>query len=527
MVQRILNIVGWLGTALVVTAVAIRVFQPEWDRYAMYMAWTGLVLVLLYPIAQWREIASHMSRRQSKYATVALTSTLVMLGILIAVNYLSNRRNARWDLTANSINSLSEQSLRVLRDLEEPLTLVVIDRSTSLDSHRDRMSMYGGASNRVTVQYVDADRDPLQAKQYGIEVVPTVVADYMGRRERVTTLEEREITSAIIRAVTGAERKLYFVQGHGERDPQASGVDGYQGISTMLSGDNVTVETLLLTQTKDVPEDATIVAIVGPTTDFGEGEIAQLREYLERGGKMLVALDPALGERPPQLPNLIGLLNEWGVEVGNDVVLDLSGRANSPSVVVAAPPYPTHPITDSFNVLTAFPLARSVSPAADLPEGRTVRPIVETVEAAWAETDLQGLQSPTAEPRMDEGSGDKAGPVSIAVAVSAPVATPPESDDGDDPDAEPPQTRLVVFGDSDFASNAVAGTFGNVDLFLNSVSWLTAQESLIAIRPRERGASQISVTATQMNAIWWASLVVVPALVAVAGIVTWSRRRRS
>jgi ABC-type uncharacterized transport system involved in gliding motility auxiliary subunit len=537
MVQRILNIVGWLGTALVVGAVAIRVFQPEWDRYAMYMAWTGLVLVLLYPIAQWREIASHMSRRQSKYATVALTSTLVVLGILIAVNYLSNRRNARWDLTEGSINSLSEQSLRVLEDLEAPLSLVVVDRGANLDQHRDRMSMYGGASNRVSVQYVDVERDPLQAKQYGIEVVPTVVADYMGRRERVTTLEERELTSAIIRAVTGAERKLYFVQGHGERDPQAAGGDGYQGISTLLSGDNVMVETLLLSQTKNVPEDATVVAIVGPGTDFGEEEVAQLREYLTRGGKMLVALDPALGERPSQLPNLVGFLDEWGVEVGNDVVLDLSGRATSPSVVVAAPPYPTHPITDSFNVQTVFPLARSVTAAAEPAEGRTVQPIVQTVEDAWAETDIQGLQSAGAEPEMDEGSGDKAGPVSIGVAVTAPVAEPADqaaedkdasdADPADDPDAEPPQTRLVVFGDADFGSNAVLFTFGNADLFLNSVSWLTAQESLIAIRPRERGASQFSITPTQIDAIWWASLVVVPALVAGVGILTWSRRRRS
>lgn len=531
MMQRILNIIGWIGTALVVVAVALRVARPEWDRYAMYMAWTGLVCVLLYPIGQWREIAKQMSRRQSKYATMAITSVLVMLAILIAVNYLSNRRNARWDLTEGNIHSLSEQSERVLADLDEPLRLVLVGRALELEQYRDRMTMYDNASPQVTVEYLDVERDPIRVKQLGVEVAPTIVAEYMGRSEKVTAVDEREITSAIVRVVTGAERRMYFVQGHGERDPKGQDGPGYGGVSEFLRFDNVTVEPLVLAQHKTVPEDASLLAIVGPTADFLDEEIAKIREYLTGGGKLLLAIDPAIGERAQELPKLRDLAAEWGVQIRNDVVLDLSGQSNSPTFAVAAPPYPTHPITDNYSVQTVFPLARSVAAAAETPEGVTVQQFVETSANAWAETDIAALQAPGAQPELDTAAGDVQGPIGIAVAASKPIAEAADDDNGDpaagDEDETERQTRIAVFGDADFASNDFGGLVGNVNLFMNTVSWLTSDENLIAIRPRERGNSNLTITPTQLNAVFWFSVAVVPALVVVAGIVSWSRRRRS
>jgi ABC-type uncharacterized transport system involved in gliding motility auxiliary subunit len=464
---------------------------------------------------------------------MALTSVLVTIGILIAVNYLSNRRNARWDLTEGSIHSLSEQSQRVLSELDAPLRLVVIDRGVALEQYRDRMSMYDNASTQVSVEYLDYERDPIRAKQLGIEVAPTIVAEYMDRRETVTTVEEREITSAIIRAVTGAERKMYFVQGHGERDPDSQDGSGYAGVTQLLGGDNVVVDTLVLAQQKEIPADATVVAIVGPTADFLDEEVEQLREYVDRGGKLLLTLDPAIGERPQALPKLTAFAREWGLVIGDDVILDVSGRSASASIAVAAPPYPSHPITEGYSIQTVFPLARSVSAASPAPEGRTVQPFVETAAAAWAETDLASLQSGTDEPELDTAAGDLAGPVGLGVAVTMPVATPADTgtgdagDDAGEDDAEPPQTRIAVLGDSDFASNDFVFAVGNANLFLNTISWLTADENLIAIRPRERGDSRLTITQTQMNAVWWLSIAVVPALVVGAGLVSWSRRRRS
>ena len=529
MLQRILNIVGWIGTALVVAAVAMRLLKPGLDTYAIKMAWTGLALVLLYPLGLlFRTMAgARGGRRQSKYAAIATTSIIVVLGILIAVNYLSNRRFYRLDLTANSVNTLSEQSLKVVRDLKSPLKIVVIDVAQDIDRHRSRMSMYANVSNQVSIEYFDPEKDPVRAKQYASATglpVPSLAIEYMGRTEKVTSLEEREITSAIIRVIAGQARKLYFVQGHGEPDPTAR-EGGFAGVAGVLKDDNVTVESLSLTQHKEVPQDATALAIVAPRADLLDQEVEQLKAYLAKGGKLLVTVDPDIEKVSQPLPKLVALVQEWGIEIGNDVVIDVSGRADSPSLVVAVPPYPNHPITDQFRKGSVFPLSRSVSPAAKAPEGKTVQPLIQSAKEAWAESDLAGLKAGKP-PEENTDKGDKAGPVTIATTVTASVGAPPEKKEGEDPPT-PPQTRIAVFGNSRFASDQFAGSLGNADLFLNTVSWLTAQENLISIRPRERTDSKFSATPGQMTALWYTSVLGIPLVVVLAGVFAWVKRRRS
>lgn len=520
--QRILNVIGWIGTALVVAAVGIRLFAPfEWSQYAVYLALAGLVCVLLYPIVQWREVAGQFNRRQARYASLAATSVLVVLGILIAVNYLSNRRNTRWDLTANQIHTLSEQSQKILSGLDAPLKMILIDQSLRFDQYRERLGQYVNASRQVSLEFVDGETDPLAAKKYEVQAFPTLVMLYKDKTEKVLSLEEREITSAVIRVMSGEQRKAYFVQGHGERNPEGE-EGGFRTVAALLKGDNITIGNLTLSQTKEVPDDASVVVIAGPRVDFLEEEIAQVSRYLERGGKLLLMLEPELGERPQPLTRLTAFAEQWGVDVGNDVVIDLSGQSPRPEMIMAVPPYPRQPITEGFNIQTLFPIARSVSPASPAPSGRTVQSFVQSGPGAWAESDVAGLQAGTGEPTMNAGTADKAGPVSIAVAVSTP-APPDEPKEGAKP---APQTRLAIIGDSDFASDAVAGAgTGNVDLFLNTVNWLLAQENLISIRPKERGNSGLTMTPIQMSTVRWVSLAGVPLAVLVIGLVVWNRRR--
>jgi ABC-type uncharacterized transport system involved in gliding motility auxiliary subunit len=520
--KQLLNILSYVGILLVFGALAVRFTKPEWDQYAIYATWTGLALVVLYTIGQWRDIVTFFKRRSARYGAVASVSVVVMLGILIAANYLSSRRNQRWDLTANSINSLSEQSEKVLSGLDAPMKLIVFDQRLNFDRHRERLDQYGQTSRQVSVEYIDAAQDPVRTRTYEIEAVPTLVVEYKGRTEKVISLDERGITGAIIRVVTGEQRKMYFVQGHGEKDPAGMDETGYSEVVQFLSADNIAVEPLVMTQKAEVPADATIVAIAGPTTDFLDQEIEALKTYLAGGGRLLMMLDPAVDAADQQTPKLVALAREWGAEIGSNVVLDLSGRSESATVVVAPPPYPPHQITERFRVFTVFPLARSVKQAANPPSGRTVEPLVQTSEAGWAETDIQALRSGGGELQMNPEQGDIPGPVSIGVAVSTPA--PPEEPEEGAP-AAPPQTRLAIFGDSDFASNAAARSGGNVNFFVNTVNWLSAQENLIAIRPREPGDSRLTITSLQARAVWWLSVLVVPAVIFAAGIVSWRRRR--
>jgi ABC-type uncharacterized transport system involved in gliding motility auxiliary subunit len=531
MVKRIADIVGWLGTALVLAALAVMLLRPEWRAYSTYMAWAGLVCVLGYTLTQWREIASFFGRRQAQMGTLAIVSIAAVLGILVAINYIAGRQNKRWDLTSAQQFSLSEQTLKILGSLEEPLNVKVFAQAGEFPRFRDRLGEYEHASRRLSIEYVDIDKRPSLARQYDVQAYGTVVFEYQDRTERVTSDSEQDLTNAIIKVLTGEESRIYFVQGHGERDTASSERGGYNGISAALGRENYAVERLVLAQEGDVPEDAAAVVIAGPKTDYFPQEIDRLRSYLDRGGKLLVLLDPPEKSGQP-FPNLEQLLAEWAIQVGNDVVVDVSGMGQLIGTDAATPvaaTYPWHPITERFSYITAFPLARSVTPVEGGVESRYAQTFVETSPRSWAETDIEQLMQ-SGKVELEEARGDRRGPVSIAAAVSAPVTEPAvttasQEEGGDAGDGKTPETRLVVFGDSDFAANFALNIQGNSDLFLNTVGWLVQQENLIAIRPRMPDDRRITLTADQQRRIAWLALVVIPGLVMASGVYTWWRRR--
>jgi hypothetical protein len=194
-----------------------------------------------------------------------------------------------------------------------------------------------------------------------------------------------------------------------------------------------------------------------------------------------------------------------------------------PEVPVAAK-YQPHPITDRFNLITAFRLARSVRPVEGGTSGKFAQTLVETGPGSWAVTDIKTLMS-TGKVDRNPQAGDIEGPVSLAVAVSSLASEAPEPAPDADDDAPRPESRLVVFGDSDFASNGWLGIQGNRDLFMNSVNWLAQQENLISIRPRDPEDRRITLTSDQQWRIFWLTVVIIPGLILFAGIQAWWRRR--
>jgi ABC-type uncharacterized transport system involved in gliding motility auxiliary subunit len=525
MVNKILSLVGWVGTAMVFVAVAIRFGLPAKEQYAYYLAWAGLICVLAYTLGQWREIVKVFARRQTRYGTLAATSVLAVLGILIAINYIGARQNKRWDLTANKQFSLSDQSKNVIVKLDAPLQILVFDKETEFPRFQDKLKEYQYLSKQVTAEYIDVDKKPAAARQNQISQYGTIVLNYKGRTERVTADNEQDITNGIIKVVSGQQKKLYFTQGHGERDTTSADRDGYNAIAAALGRENYGVDKLVLAQQGAVPADATMVIIAGPKTDFFAPETEALKKYLEASGKVMVEIDPPDKADSAPLANLIALAHDWGVQVGNDVVVDVSGMGRligtDASVPVAAN-YPPHPITQRFSLLTAFPLARSASPVTGGVNGHTAQTFVESSPRSWAESDIKSLLA-SGEVSLDESKGDKKGPVSIGAAVSASSTAAPKP--GDPPDAPKPETRVVVIGDSDFAANSGLGIQGNRDLFMNIVGWLSQQENLISIRPKEADDRRITLTATQQANIQWLSLLIIPASIFGMGVYTWWRRR--
>jgi len=527
MLKRLLGLLGWLGVVLVFAAVAIRFLKPEWQQYYNGLALAGLACTLLYILSQWREIGRSFSGRQARFGSLAIGTAAVVLAILVSINYLGSRHNKRWDLTAAKQFSLSDQTKKVLQGLQKPVQVRVFARSEDFDRFRERLDEYRYQSKQVSVEYIDVERKPGLAGQFGVQQIGTVVFEYDGRTERVTSDGEQELTNGLIKVIQGRQQKAYFVQGHGERGPEDSERRGYSTIASALGSDNFAQASLVLAQQNEVPADATVLIVAGPRTDFFPGEIDMLKAYLARGGKILFLLDPPEKADAAELTGVAAFLKEWGIEIGRDVVVDVSGMGRllgtDASVPVAAK-YEGHPITERFNLITAYPLARSVSAITAGVNGRFAQNLVDTSASSWSESDIKGLLT-TGQVERQLDKGDKAGPISLAAAVSAPVTSAPLADPAKKDDQPKPESRIVVFGDSDFASNGYLGVPGNRDLFLNSVNWLAQQENLISIRPRDPEDRRIVLTADQERRIFWLTVFIIPGLILVAGIQTWWRRR--
>jgi ABC-type uncharacterized transport system involved in gliding motility auxiliary subunit len=529
MLKRILGLVGWLGVALVLAALAIAVLRPEWAWYR-WLAIGGLTCTLLYVLSEWREMARAFSGREARFGTVAVVTALVVLSILVALNYLASRHNKRWDLTSNKQFTLSDQTRKILEGLQKPVSIKVFAAPDDFARFRDRLDEYQYASKQVSVEYIDAEKSPSRANQYQVQQLGTVVFEYDTRTERVTSDGEQELTNGLIKVVQGRQSKVYFVQGHGEKSNEGSDRDGYSTIASSLTSENFAVDKLVLAQQKDVPADASVLIVAGPKNDFFPPEMDMLKRYLARGGKVLFLLDPP--EKPDagqDLPSIIALLKEWAIEVGQNVVVDISGVGQllgTGAETPVAARYQPHAITERFNLLTAYRLARSVAPVAGNTSGKFAQSLVETSAQSFAETDTKTLMS-SGKATRDLDKGDKAGPVSLAAAVSSPAADAPAPPaDGAKPeDTSKPETRIVVFGDSDFAGNGGMRIPGNRDLFMNTVNWLAGQENLIAIRPRDPADRRVTMTAANQTVVFWLTLFIIPGLLLVAGIHTWWRRR--
>jgi ABC-type uncharacterized transport system involved in gliding motility auxiliary subunit len=527
MLNTIFGVIGWLGTLLVFAGLIIRVARPQWDQYAYWAAIGGLVCVLIYTLSQWREIVRSFSKRQTRFGALTSLSVIAVLVILIGVNYLVARRDKRWDLTAGKSFSLSDQTQKVISSLKTPIKITVVDRPEGFQRFRDALGGYEYATKNIQVEYLDPDKNPARVKELEVVNAGTVVIEQGDRRERVMSDREQEITNTIIKVTSGRTVKAYFVEGHGERDSSGADRNGYASALDVLKRDNFGVEKIALAQTPEVPADASVLIIAGPTSDYLPAEIDAIRKYVRKGGRLLVMLDPVVGKTMRPVPNLEGLLKEWGITMGHDVVLDISGVSQDATIPVALS-YPDNPITRDFHTFTAFPLAQSVKGVADMNMGPSAntQDLIRTGERSWAESDVNSL-SAGGKVSFDEKAGDHKGPITIGLTLSmdAPDAPAPPTPPPGQPAPPKTQMRIAVLGDSDFPSNAVAGVPGNTDLFANINNWLTQQEDLISIRARAEDDRRVSLTADQQRRVAWLSLLLIPGLIFGSGVYTWWQRR--
>jgi len=370
--------------------------------------------------------------------------------------------------------------------------------------YKGRLDEYTYKSKKFSYEIIDPDRKPLLAKNYGIEEYGITIILYQDKTERFTGIEEQDLTNAILKVVKKEMKKLYFLTGHGEPDIDESGEKGFAEVKKALGHETYLVEEIVLAQIEGVPEDASVLVVASPKKPLFSAEIEKIRDYLEGGGSVLFMIDP------DQSQGLKEFVKEWNIEVGDDIVIDrLSKLFGAGYTTPVVSQYEDHEITRKFKYATFFPLARSVRPGPEEKGGYNVLVLGSTSPSSWAETDYK---AETVEYNADK---DLVGPVPVAVAAEATMGKKEEAE----------VSRVVVFGDSDFARNQFLHLSGNRDFFLNTINWLAKEEDLITIRPKEAEVSRVSLKRGEGINIFFLSVVLYPAALLVIGIFVWRRRR--
>jgi ABC-type uncharacterized transport system involved in gliding motility auxiliary subunit len=467
------------------------------------------------------------ARRAGKYGTSAILGTVLGIALLVLLAFLSTRYHHRWDWTEAKSHSLTDQTLKTLQGLAEPVKVTALFAQIAAAEAKDLLERYRTAApDKLEVEFVDPQAQPGRLAELGVEagrLQGGLLHVALGPNSvDVTEVSEVALTQAIVKLTRQEQKKVYFLDGHNERvieGEKAAEGDGMQDAAEALRNENYTVETLLIAAKGEVPDDADVVIAAGPTRPLHESEHGALERYLAKGGALLVLIDPRAGTDLPSD------LARWGVELGDDVIVDrVQGLFGRPTTPFAAE-YGDHEITRELGDATMFHVARSVQPAASA--AGALAPIVRTSEASWAERDMDRLLT-KGEAAFDEGV-DLKGPVSLAVAgtldLSGSDGQPPAPEG--EAAAEEKGARIVVIGDSDFASNQLLREFRNRDLFVNAVNWLLGDVEAISVRPGQPRASRLQLTSEQFLEIRYLALFVMPELIAVLGVIAWWQRRRA
>lgn len=436
---------------------------------------------------------------------------LLSLAIVLLLNILAYRSGVRFDVTANKMHSLSDQSVKVIANIDEEVEILAFFKEMGLDraEFQGLISLYERESDKIKVHFVDSDKEPGVAKKYDVSENATVVF-VKGEKEiklklgdplsgGILITSEQQITNALIKLSKDVQKKVYFLTGHGENDINESiAPSGFGKFRKALEDESYVTEDILLMRVGKIEVENSLFVVASPKTKLTEGEIEAIKTYLDNGGAALFLIEPNAGGQ------VVELLTEYGIKYNNDVVIDptskLYGQGDvSPIVAI----YPLSDITQDFKFATIFPYTRSLN--AESNQKISAQVIAKTSEYSWSETDLELFADGEAVFNSDE---DKVGPLGVAAIAGL-------RDGG----------RIAAYGSDDIVSNLFIEFSGNRDLLLNTVNWLTKDESFISIRPKVGKEGKINITPGQINFLQFFTIVGLPGIVMLVGIIVWLKRR--
>ncbi len=455
----------------------------------------------------WKDRITGRSGQQALSGANFALYTLIGIALIVVVNWFVSNHDKRWDMTPNKKYSLSDQTRKILKDLNKDVTFYAFDRERNFAERRDVLGMYSTASNHVKVQYVDPDRQPALAKEYSVRSYGTVIVASGDRHMEAQGDGEEGLTNALVRVLKG-QRTACFIGSHGQRNLDSSERDGYDHFKKQLGDENFQTQVIPLMQKPEIPADCTMVVIAGPQDDFLPPETDAIDKYLRGGGRVLAMLDAGM-----ELPNLTKLISDWGVNVRNDLVIDENPVAQIFGTEPYMPlivKYGTSPIVQPLNGrATLFPLSRSFEVGKDSKPGVTADTLCDTSADSYDVTDW----TPKIKEIQFRPGKDLKGPLSVAATGS--IAGGGDKKEG----------RFVVLGTSLIAANSFLNFQSDRDFVMNSVDWLSADEDLISIRATPPESQHLTMNEEQMRRLFIMGVLGIPIIIITMGVLVWWQRR--
>ncbi len=501
----------WIASGVLLLGLLFaRIIYPE-------LIWMTITLVTLLVATLSGLMVQNQKALKSRTAAYGINSVItvfLVIGIVGVLNFLTSRYPYKVDLTKNKIHTLSDQTVKITKGLQKTVKATLYSKLQQKEQFRPLLDNYKSLNPKFEVEYVDPDREPTRAKESGIKKYGTLLLAVDGRDNKIEEPTEEKVTNALIKLLKDKNPVLCVTTGHGEKSFTSKENEGYDGVKKSLADQSYEVKDLNLLQESKVPETCNALAIIGPTKSFFPAETTAINQYLDQGGRGIIAVDINIkgGEYSPEL---LSILQNWYVKPGVSLVVDPVSRmlGVDSSVAILASFSKDSPITRDFQGNCAFPFTRPLDIIPAPPPSLNIHWLAQTTPKSWGVSDMKSLQ--TGQVSFVEGK-DKSGPLNAALVVEGKQKNSKATRN----------TRLVVFGSSFFATNNFSRYAGNLDFFLNSVSWAMEDESLISIRTKEDGPGKIELSQKSGAFIFLLTVIVVPLLISVAGLGIWIARRK-
>lgn len=451
----------------------------------------------------------HITPQLRRHLLVQNGLFVVLLVILAAVlAHLALEFRLEKDVTRNARNSLSAMTLDTLRQMNGPIRITAYalrQDSSGSDIHRqieERLNPYRKAHPQLQLELVDPREHPRRVAAAGLRSPNALIVEYLSRSEQLPLAEfdEKNFANLLMRLLRGADTRVYVIEGHGERRINGPANHDLGDFGRQLAGKGFRPLSLNTGIVQEIPDDAGVIVLTHPQTNWQPAEIDKLMRYLERGGNLLWLIDtePLRGLQP--------VAEKLGLVLTPGVIIDPAMPPRSgPPVYALAAAYARHPTVGSLRFNTLFPQARQIG--ADDSLGWRVTPLIDVAPRGWVE-----MSKLTATPSFDKTS-DLPGPVNIANAFERSV--------------NDREQRVVVIGNGHFLSNTFLGNAGNLALGIGLLNWLSGNDRLVTIDSRNVAHEPLTLSPLRLYATAALLFILLPLGFAITGFVRWWRLRHA